>query len=161
MGSACTPPRPASRTTAASHVVRDLGEWMSRHAHEVEKFCLFFAEQRPSAAGRSRPLPGVCRAWRRYRAAPENVEVTAAGVDKGERPAGSGRPAGHPPRTATLAVGDSDNDRAMLARAGVAAVMANALPEIRALGDLVSTGRQCNHDGVAEVFETLGLVSLF
>jgi len=47
-------------------------------------------------------------------------------------------------------------DRAMLARAGVAAVMANALPEIRALGDIVST-RDNDHDGVAELFERLGL----
>ena len=60
------------------------------------------------------------------------------------------------PREATLAIGDSDNDRAMLARAGVAAVMANALPEIRALGDIVST-RDNDHDGVAELFERLGL----
>ncbi len=44
----------------------------------------------------------------------------------------------------------------MLARAGVAAVMANALPEIRALGDIVST-RDNDHDGVAELFERLGL----
>ena len=47
-------------------------------------------------------------------------------------------------------------DRAMLARAGVAAVMANALPEIRALGDIVST-RDNDHDGVAELFERLRL----
>ena len=60
------------------------------------------------------------------------------------------------PREATLAIGDSENDRAMLARAGVAAVMANALPEIRALGDIVST-RDNDHDGVAELFERLGL----
>ena len=53
-------------------------------------------------------------------------------------------------------IGGSDNDRAMLARAGVAAVMANALPEIRALGDIVST-RDNDHDGVAELFERLGL----
>lgn len=44
----------------------------------------------------------------------------------------------------------------MLARAGVAAVMANALPEIRALGDIVSTCDN-DHDGVAELFERLGL----
>ena len=60
------------------------------------------------------------------------------------------------PRAQTLAVGDSENDRAMLEKAGVAAVMANALPEIRALGDIVST-RDNDHDGVAELFERLGL----
>ena len=63
---------------------------------------------------------------------------------------------GHIGAEATAAIGDSENDRAMLARAGVAAVMANALPEIRALGDIVST-RDNDHDGVAELFERLGL----
>ena len=41
-------------------------------------------------------------------------------------------------------------------KAGVAAVMANGMPQIKALADLVTTA-DCNHDGVAEVFETLGL----
>ena len=60
------------------------------------------------------------------------------------------------PRAQTLAVGDSENDRAMLEKAGVAAVMANGMPQIKALADLVTTA-DCDHDGVAEVFETLGL----
>ena len=45
---------------------------------------------------------------------------------------------------------------AMLEKAGVAAVMANGMPQIKALADLVTTA-DCDHDGVAEVFETLGL----
>ena len=63
-------------------VVRDLGEWMSRHAHEVEKQCLFFAEQDqvPQALARFRAMPGV----EVVQGSPENIEVTAAGVDKGE-----------------------------------------------------------------------------
>ena len=81
-----------------THVVRDLDEWMSRHAHEVEKFCMFFdsAEIAQAALPRFRALPGV------------------------------------------------------------EAVMANALPEIRALGDIVST-RDNDHDGVAELFGRLGI----
>ena len=59
-------------------------------------------------------------------------------------------------RTEIMAVGDSENDRAMLEKAGVAAVMANGMPQIKALADLVTTA-DCDHDGVAEVFETLGL----
>ena len=122
-------------------VVRDLGEWMSRHAHEVEKQCLFFAEQDqvPQALARFRAMPGV----EVVQGSPENIEVTAAGVDKGEA-------------LLTLAVGDSENDRAMLEKAGVAAVMANGMPQIKALADLVTTA-DCDHDGVAEVFRTLGL----
>ena len=136
-----------------THVVRDLDEWMSRHAHEVEKFCMFFdsIEIAQAALVRFRAFPGI----EAVQGAPDNVEVTAAGVDKGTALLTLADRLGIP-REATLAIGDSDNDRAMLARAGVAAVMANALPEIRALGDIVST-RDNDHDGVAELFERLGL----
>ena len=77
-------------------------------------------------------------------------------MDKGTALLASGRHGSASPGRPPLAIGDSDNDRAMLARAGVAAVMANALPEIRALGDIVSTCDN-DHDGVAELFERLGL----
>ena len=60
------------------------------------------------------------------------------------------------PHACTLAVGDSENDRAMLQKAGVAAVMANGMPEIRALAHLVSKA-DCDHDGVAEILEALGI----
>ena len=86
---------------------------------------------------------------------PDNIEVTAAGVNKGESLLALADHLGIP-REATLAVGDSENDRAMLEKAGVAAVMANGMPQIKALADLVTTA-DCDHDGVAEVFETLGL----
>ena len=134
-------------------VVRDLTEWMSRHAHEVEKFCMFFdtPEQAQAALPRFRALPGT----EVVQGAADNVEVTAQGVDKGTALLALADMLGIP-REATVAIGDSENDRAMLARAGVAAVMANALPEIRALGDIVST-RDNDHDGVAELFERLGL----
>ena len=134
-------------------VVRDLTEWMSRHAHEVEKFCMFFdtPEQAQTALPRFRALPGT----EVVQGAADNIEVTAQGVDKGTALLALADMLGIP-REATAAIGDSENDRAMLARAGVAAVMANALPEIRALGDIVST-RDNDHDGVAELFERLGL----
>ena len=134
-------------------VVRDLNEWMSRHAAEVEKQCLFFADpaQVPQALARFRVIPGI----EVVQGAPENIEVTAAGVDKGEALLTLADRLGIP-RAQTLAVGDSENDRAMLEKAGVAAVMANGMPQIKALADLVTTA-DCDHDGVAEVFGTLGL----
>ena len=136
-----------------THVVRDLDEWMSRHAHEVEKFCMFFdsVEIAQAALVRFRAFPGI----EAVQGAPDNVEITAQGVDKGTALLALADMLGIP-REATAAIGDSENDRAMLARAGVAAVMANALPEIRALGDIVSTCDN-DHDGVAELFERLGL----
>ena len=104
-----------------------------------------------AALVRFRAFPGI----EAVQGAPDNVEVSAAGVDKGTALLALADRLGIP-REATLAIGDSDNDRAMLARAGVAAVMANSLPEIRALGDIVSTCDN-DHDGVAELFERLGL----
>ena len=63
-------------------IVRDFAEWMSRHAHEVEKMCVFFGD--PDLASswlpRFRAIPGV----EVVQGSPENIEVTAAGVDKGE-----------------------------------------------------------------------------
>lgn len=136
-----------------THIVRDTAEWLSRHAHEVEKFCMFFdsVEIAQAALPRFRALPGV----EAVQGAPDNIEVTAKGVDKGTALLALADRLGIP-REATLAIGDSDNDRAMLARAGVAAVMANARPEIQALGGIIST-RDNDHDGVAELFERLGL----
>ena len=83
------------------------------------------------------------------------MEVTAAGVDKGEALRALADRLGVP-HACTLAVGDSENDRAMLQKAGVAAVMANGMPEIRALAHLVSKA-DCDHDGVAEILEALGI----
>ena len=86
---------------------------------------------------------------------PDNIELTAQGVDKGTALLALADLL-HIPREATVAVGDSENDRAMLEKAGIAAVMANGMPHIQALADLVSTS-DCDHDGVAELFERLGL----
>ena len=134
-------------------VVNDLSEWMSRHAHEVEKFCMFFhsVKEAQQYLPRFTAIEGV----EVVQGAPDNIEVTAAGVNKGESLLALADHLGIP-REATLAVGDSENDRAMLEKAGIAAVMANGMPQIKALADLVSTG-DCDHDGVAELFERLGL----
>ena len=134
-------------------ILREQSEWMSRHAHAVEKFCMFFhsAEEARQYLPRFTAIRGV----EVVQGSPDNIEVTAAGVNKGESLLALADYLGIP-REATLAVGDSENDRAMLEKAGVAAVMANGMPQIKALADLVTTA-DCDHDGVAEVFETLGL----
>ena len=134
-------------------IVRDFPEWMSRHAHEVEKMCVFFgsAELADRALCRFRAVRDV----EVVQGSPENVEITAKNADKGEAVLALADLL-HLPRTGTLAVGDSENDRAMLQKAGIAAVMANGMPQIRQLADLVSVA-DCNHDGVAELFERLHL----
>lgn len=133
------------------HIVRDFDEWMSRHAHEIEKFCMFFdsVERAKELLPRFTALPGV----EVVQGSPDNIEVTAAGVDKGTGLLALAAHLGIP-QEQTLAVGDSENDRAMLQKAGVSAVMANGMPQIKQLADLVSEA-DCDHDGVAEIFERL------
>lgn len=135
-------------------VVPDLAEWMSREAHAIEKFCLFFgsAEKAQAALPAFRQLKGV----EVVQGSPDNVEVTAQGVDKGEVLLALADQLGIP-RSETMAVGDSENDRALLEKAGVSAAMANAMPSIQALADYVSQA-DCDADGVAELFEKLVLV---
>lgn len=135
-------------------VVPDLAEWMSREAHAIEKFCLFFgsAEKAQAALPAFRQLKGV----EVVQGSPDNVEVTAQGVDKGEALLALADQLGIP-RSETMAVGDSENDRALLEKAGVSAAMANAMLSIQALADYVSQ-EDCDADGVAELFEKLVLV---
>ena len=134
-------------------VIRGIESWMARHAHAIEKLCMFFDDvpTAQAALARFQALDGV----EVVQGSPDNVEVTAAGVDKGEALLALADRLGIP-RAATLAVGDSENDRAMLQKAGVAAVMANGMPEVKAMADLVSEA-DCDHDGVAEILEKLGV----
>ena len=134
-------------------ILRDAAEWMSRNAFAIEKLCVFFENPQQAAAALPRfyAVPGV----EIVQGSPKNVEVTAAGVDKGEALRALADRLGVP-HESTLAVGDSENDRAMLQKAGVAAVMANGMPKIQALAHLVSKA-DCDHDGVAEILETLGI----
>ena len=135
-------------------VLPDLHPYFEAHAGGIEKFCMFFdsREQAEAVLPHLAALPGV----EATQGAPDNVEATAAGVNKGTALLALAERLGIP-REAVLAVGDSENDRKMLEAAGVAAVMANGMPSIKALADIVSQ-QDCNHDGVAELFEKLGLL---
>ena len=125
---------------------------MSRNAFAIEKLCVFFETPQQAAAA----LPASARPGRGDRTGvAEKRGGDRRRCGQGRGAARTGRPAGRPARM-HLAVGDSENDRAMLQKAGVAAVMANGMPEIRALAHLVSKA-DCDHDGVAEILETLGI----
>lgn len=50
-----------------------------------------------------------------------------------------------------IAVGDADNDRAILKAAGLAVAMGNALDEIKTLADVITD--DCDHDGAAKAVE--------
>lgn len=135
------------------HVVRDTAEWMSRHAHAIEKFCMFFEDE--AQAEKALPRFYALKDVEVVQGSPDNIEVTAKGVDKGSALLALADHLGIA-HAATLAVGDSDNDRAMLEKAGVAAVMANGMDHVKQLADLVSEN-DCDHDGVAEIFQRLSV----
>ena len=63
----------------------------------------------------------------------------------------AGRVLGIPPEN-VLAIGDSENDWALLRAAGVSVAMANATPETKALAQYI-TAADNDHDGVAEAIE--------
>ena len=134
-------------------ILPDLRPYFEAHAGEVEKFCMFFAS--PAEAERVLPLLAAVPGVEVTQGAPDNVEATAAGVTKGTALLALAGRLGIP-QGQVLAVGDSENDRKMLEAAGVAAVMANGMPSVKALADIVSQ-RDCDHDGVAELFARLGL----
>ena len=83
---------------------------MSRNAFAIEKLCVFFEDPQQAAAALPRfyAVPGV----EVVQGSPKNVEVTAAGVDKGEALRALADRLGVP-HESTLAVGDSENDRAI------------------------------------------------
>ena len=134
-------------------ILPDLHPYFEAHAGEVEKFCMFFAS--PAEAERVLPLLAAVPGVEVTQGAPDNVEATAAGVTKGTALLALAGRLGIP-QGQVLAVGDSENDRKMLEAAGVAAVMANGMPSVKALAYIVSQ-RDCDHDGVAELFARLGL----
>ena len=110
--------------------MRDQPEWLSRHAHEVEKFCMFFdsAEIAQAALPRFRALPGV----EAVQGSPDNVEVTAQGVDKGTALLALADMLGIP-REATAAIGDSENDLEMLNAVALPIAMGNASAAVKNL----------------------------
>lgn len=84
--------------------------------------------------------------------APDNLEITAAGVSKGSalRQLASRLKI---PREAVVAMGDSENDVDMLEYAGLGVAMGNANEAARSVADRV--GPTCDEDGVAQVVEQL------
>ena len=136
-------------------ILPDLHPYFEAHAGEIEKFCMFFGsrEQAEAVLPLLAAIPGV----EVTQGSPDNVEATAAGVNKGSALLALARHFGIS-RESVLAIGDSENDRRMLEAAGVAAVMSNGMPSIQSLADILSE-QDCDHDGVAELFDRLGLTA--
>lgn len=77
----------------------------------------------------------------------DNFEVMPEGVDKGMALVRLGQMLGVAPEE-MVAIGDSDNDAAMLRAVGMPVAMGNADPALKALAQYVTA--DCDHDGVAQ-----------
>ena len=81
---------------------------------------------------------------------PLNMEINAAGVDKGAGLLALAEQLGLP-ASALMACGDGGNDTAMVAAAGLGVAMANAFPEVKAAARFITASN--NEDGVALAVE--------
>lgn len=131
-------------------MVQDLENWIAGQEKPVEKFSLIFysmAERRRameyfntrSDCAVSSSMPG-------------NLELNAAGVNKGLALLELGRLLAIEPRQ-VMAIGDSSNDREMLMAVGYAVAMANGDASVRDIADAVTAS--CEEDGVALAIESV------
>lgn len=86
---------------------------------------------------------------------PNNGELLINGIDKGTAVRDVASLLGYSVAD-TIAIGDSDNDTAMLKAAGTSVAMGNAIHGIQAFCDFTTT--DIHQDGLANAFKTLGLV---
>ena len=77
-------------------------------------------------------------------------EINAIGADKGSGLQALCRCL-NIPISATIAIGDSENDRPLLRDAGLPLAMGNAIADVKAAARYVMP--DCDHDGVAEAIE--------
>lgn len=95
-----------------------------------------------------RPLPGITITS----SGADNFEVMPKGVDKGVALIRLGERLGVAP-TEMIAIGDSDNDAAMLRAVGMPVAMGNADEALKAIARYVTA--DCDHDGVAQAIYQL------
>ena len=79
------------------------------------------------------------------------LEFVRQGVNKGNALAETAEKAGVALKD-VIAIGDSDNDRSMLLRAGLGIAVQNAEEDVKAIADYI-TERNCEQNAVAEVLE--------
>ena len=83
---------------------------------------------------------------------PNNIEINSRLADKGRALLVLAERLGIR-REETMAFGDGSNDLTMIGAAGMGVAMGNALPEVKRAADL--SAPDCDHDGVAQVIETI------
>lgn len=128
-------------------IIPDLRAYIASQDRGLEKLTVFFTDetQRQKAWAEVEAL-GVTV----VSSLPMNMEINAAGVDKG---AGLLALAGQLglPASALMALGDGGNDTAMIRAAGLGVAMGNAFPEVKEAANYVTASN--NEDGAARAIE--------
>ena len=129
--------------------VPDMHRMIKEHPHEIEKFSILY----PNEDVRDRAWKAVaagCPELEITSSIERNMELNAPGVSKGPGLMALAERLGLA-RGEVMAVGDSGNDRTMVALAGLGVAMGNATEEIKQVADVITADN--NHDGVAEAIE--------
>ena len=142
-----TYPFPAYLDTVVE--TEDIFSWLKAHRHPLTKIHAEGApELFPPLLEKLRKLPGLTLTS----SGRDNFEVLADGVDKGRALRLLGEQWGISPEE-TAAIGDSDNDLAMLRAVGCPVAMGNASDGVKAVCALVTDSN--DEDGAAKAIERL------
>lgn len=130
--------------------VEDLMEKFRQESREVDKVQGVFADlgEREAALDEIRKLEGVTITGALH----NNIEVNAAGVDKGNALLWLAQYLGIEPEE-TMAFGDGNNDITLLEKAGTGVAMKNGIEEVKHAADRV-TEKTNDEEGVAQFIET-------
>ena len=128
---------------------QDVARWLREHRQPLTKIHAEGApELFPPLLDKLAKLPGLTLT----RSGPDNFEVLAAGADKGRALRLLGEEWGISPEE-TAAIGDSDNDLAMLRSVGCPVAMGNASDGVKAVCALVTDSN--DGDGAAKAIDRL------
>lgn len=130
--------------------VENLMDKFRKESREVDKVQGVFADlgEREAALDEIRKLEGVTITGALH----NNIEVNAAGVDKGNALLWLAQYLGIAPEE-TMAFGDGNNDLALLEKAGTGVAMKNGIEEIKRAAD-ETTEKTNDEEGVAQFIET-------
>ena len=119
----------------------------------VDKIQALFTsvEDRDAARAEIQDIPGIEITG----ALPMNLEINAAGVNKGKAMIELGKVLGIP-KEEIMAFGDGDNDLKMLKEVGVGVAMENAIPSVKEAADYITLTN--DEEGVARFIEKYVLV---
>lgn len=130
--------------------VENLMDKFRKESREVDKVQGVFADlgEREAALDEIRKLEGVTITGALH----NNIEVNAAGVDKGNALLWLAQYLGIAPEE-TMAFGDGNNDITLLEKAGTGVAMKNGIEEVKHAADRI-TEKTNDEEGVAKFIET-------